>query len=130
MSKIAKIVLDSNFLMIPGQIGLDIFEEIAKAVNSKYELCISAGTIKELQKIMETAKQADRTAAKIGLDLIKKKKIKIIEAEDDYVDDELVKLSENENYLIATQDTGLKKRLKRYIYLRQKKFIEIRGNID
>ena len=129
MPKTAKIVLDTNFLMIPGQIGLDIFKEIEKGVSKKIEMFICSGSLKELQKLTEKGKGTDKRAAKLALDLIENKNIQIIPTEPGHVDDRLVDLSK-QGYLIATQDLNLKKRLKKYVYLRQKRYIEIRGVMD
>ncbi len=129
MPKTAKIVLDTNFLMIPGQIGLDIFKEIEKSLSKKIELFTCSGTISELQKLAETTKGSDKRAARLALELIQNKNIQIIPTEPGHVDDRLVELSEK-GYLIATQDLNLKKRLKKYMYLRQKKYVEIRGVMD
>ncbi|MFW6013917.1 MAG: PIN domain-containing protein [Nanoarchaeota archaeon] len=129
MPKTAKIVLDTNFLMIPGQIGLDIFKEIERGISKRIELFICSGSLKELQKLTETGKGVNKRAAKLALELIENKNIQIIPTEPGHVDDRLVELSK-QDYLIATQDLGLKKRLKKYVYLRQKKYIEIRGVMD
>ncbi len=129
MPKTTKIVLDTNFLMIPGQFGVDVFKEIENTVYSKIELLICSGSLKELQKLTETGKEADKRAAKLALKLIENKNIQIIPTCPGHVDDKLVELSQ-EGYLIATQDLELKKRLKKFIYLRQKKYIEMRGATD
>ena len=129
MSKIHKIVLDTNFLMIPGQFGVDIYKEVEKAVYGKIEVFICSGSLNELAKISESGKESDKKAANIALKLVEKKKIQIVPTETEHVDDKLVELSQ-EGYIVATQDLGLKKRLKRYIYLRQKKYVEMRGVTD
>lgn len=126
MSKVG-IILDTNFLMIPGQFGVDIFDEIHKAVDFHYQLYACTGTIKELEKLTLEGKMSDRSAAKLALKLLVAKGVKTIVTDDRHVDDVLVELSQNENYLIATQDIGLRKRLKSCLYLRQKKYVEIKG---
>jgi uncharacterized protein len=126
MLKIQKIVLDSNFLMIPGQFGVDIFEALRNKLNFPYKLFIVKNTIAELNKIIEKAKNRDKIAARIGLELIKTKSINIIDCDESaIVDDELVMLS-NDGCIIATQDKELKSRIaNKKIVLRQKKYIEL-----
>ena len=126
MLKIQKIVLDSNFLMIPGQFGVDIFEELRNKLDFPYKLFIVKNTIAELNKIIEKAKNRDKIAARIGLELIKTKSINIIDCDESaIVDDELVMLS-NDGCIIATQDKELKSRIaNKKIVLRQKKYIEL-----
>ena len=45
----AKIILDTNFLMIPAQFNVDIFSEIHRICDFKYELYIIDKTIDELR---------------------------------------------------------------------------------
>ncbi|MFP4403874.1 MAG: PIN domain-containing protein [Nanoarchaeota archaeon] len=134
MAKIVKIILDTNFLMMVGQFNVDIFEKIKEYMQFNYELYVCSGIIDELKKITKIGNRNDKTAAKIALELIKSKNINIIlkdeENKNNFVDDLLVNLSKNEDYFIATQDVELKKRLKKIIYLRQKKYIQVRGLMD
>jgi len=119
-----KVLLDTNFLMIPGEIGVDIFNELERVCQFEYQVYILDKTVKELEKIVEKQKGKYKEAAKLGLSLIKAKNIEIIPTEgDQYVDDILVEL-QNE-YIIATQDKALKTKLKNIIILRQKKYLEL-----
>lgn len=129
MSESAKVILDTNFIMIPEQVGLDIFDEIQKSLYKPVKLFVCSGTINELQKLTNTGKGSDKRAAKLALRLLDEKNIEIIDTKDKFVDDALVELSDR-GYIVATQDLGLKKRLNKYLYMRQKKFIEIRGTAD
>jgi len=119
------VVLDTNFLMIPGQIGVDIFQELQNSLDFPYKLCILSGTLVELDKIIEKDKNEDKIAARIAKELIDKEKIEIIESESD-VDSDLAAISKKPGVVVATQDTELKKRIHgKIIVLRQKKYIEL-----
>ncbi len=124
-----KIILDTNFVMLPAQLNVDIYSEIDRIMKTKYELCVLDKTINELNSIIEKQKGKHRDAAKLALSLLKAKNIKI-EAYDSekYVDDCLVELAEK-GYLIATHDKELKLRIKEknknLIFLRQKKYLEL-----
>ena len=116
-----KILLDTNFLLIPAQFNVDIFTEINKLVNKKYELFVLDKTIDELKSLSADKKQKlkDRRAAKLGLQLLKAKKVKILKKLGESVDDILANLK---GYTIATQDAALKRRIKsKKIILRAKK---------
>ena len=122
----ANIILDTNFLLIPGQFKLDIFSEISRLIPNP-ELFVLDKTIDELNKIIKSKqKPADKQAAKLALQLIKAKHINIIKTGQGKVDDILATKTD---YIIATQDTNLKKKLKnkkiKTIILRQKKFLAI-----
>jgi uncharacterized protein len=120
------IVLDTNFLMIPGQLKVDIFSEIDRIIETKYTLHVHQGTFYELQKIRETGSGKDKAAAKLALDLIKAKNINIIgNLREKNVDDELVLLAK-EGYFVATSDKALRKRIgQRLLVLRQKKYVKV-----
>ncbi|MEA3429786.1 MAG: nucleotide-binding protein [Nanoarchaeota archaeon] len=124
-----KIILDTNFLLIPGQFKVDIFDEIRRICDFQYKLYIVDKTIDEINSIIETAKKsADKRAAKLALELIKAKDINIIcTKKDKSVDDLILDLLDNGCYIVATQDKPLKTRIKsNIISLRQKKYLELR----
>ena len=120
-----RIILDTNFLTIPVQFNLDIFEEIDRIMEEEYELFTTDGIIQELKKLTES-KGKDAVAARIGLELIKRKHIKIIETKRNDTDKAMVELADK-NTIIATNDKLLRKKLKnknlKSIYLRGKKYL-------
>jgi rRNA-processing protein FCF1 len=117
-----KILLDTNFLLIPAQFKVDIFKEIDRIMFAKYKLYTLDKVIDELKKIIadKKQKQKDKKAAKLALQLIKAKKINIIKTKTDKPVDDII--ADLKGYVIATQDIGLKRRLKaKIITLRAKK---------
>ena len=48
-----KIMLDTNFLLIPFQFKVDIFSEIERICNFNYKLCIFEQSLEELNKFCE-----------------------------------------------------------------------------
>lgn len=121
-----KIILDTNFLLIPAQFKVDIFSEIQRIADFKYQLYVLDKTIDELKKIIKEQRGKHKAAAKLALALVKNKKVKTLKTTGDkYVDDLLVEQSKK-GAIIATQDLGLKRRLKKpYIFLRQKKYLAL-----
>jgi hypothetical protein len=122
-----KVILDTNFLTIPYQFSIDIFEKIKDLVRGEYEIVILDGTVREL-KSLSNKKGGKSLAAKVGLELIEKKELKVIEAENGNVDDEIVDLSDDKT-IVATNDKELIKRLKhknvKIIYLRGRNRLEM-----
>jgi len=122
-----KILLDSNFLTIPHQFKVDIFEEINRVVDENYGLMTTQGVIDEL-KNMAKHKGKHSVAAKMGLELLKRMKVKVIKTDIKPVDEEILKICD-ENTIVATNDKKLRKKLKsrklKTIYLRGKKRLEI-----
>jgi rRNA-processing protein FCF1 len=114
-----KVILDSNFLLVPVQFKVDIFEEIPKLFGNAEIFSLSA--------CVNEAKAASRGKYK-GLveQLIALGKIKIIKAEGK-VDDLLIEYG-RKGYTIATNDKELRKKLDKLgihtIFLRQRARIE------
>nr|MCK4929559.1 nucleotide-binding protein [Nanoarchaeota archaeon] len=124
-----KVILDTNFLLIPGQFKVDIFTEIEKLMSEPFVLCIVDKALAELNKLTVAGKEKDRFAAKLALVLIRQKNLKTLRSfSKKSVDDIIVKKADN-NTFIATQDKALRKRLKlkqaKIIGLRQKKYLII-----
>lgn len=123
-----KIILDTNFLLIPAQFRVDIFSEIRRICDFTYKILILDKSIQELENIITKGKGKEKQEAKVTLELIKQKNIEILKTERSiYVDDYIVELAKKSNYIIATQDRALIQRLKLYkikvISLRQKKYL-------
>ena len=123
-----KIILDTNFLMIPLQFKVDIFSEIERICSFNYGLFIFWQSIDELNNIVEKQKGKSKNAAQFALKLIRLKSIGILESEGKSVDDIILK-NVDKDTVIATQDRLLKKKLleKRVsvIILRQKKYLQL-----
>lgn len=125
-----KVIIDTNFLLIPGQFKVDIFTEIKKLMNEPFYLCIVDQTMTELNKLAAAGKEKDRFAAKLALVLVRQKNLKTLHsfASKKSVDDIIVKQSD-ENTFIATQDKALRQRLReksaKIIGMRQKKYLVI-----
>ena len=127
MTSTKKVILDTNFSLIPAQFGVDIFEGINNILLGRNEVFMLDKSIKELEKIAEEQKGALKRQVKLTKALIEAKSIKIIATEGkESVDDILVNYSK-QGYYIATQDKELKRRIKgNTIILRQKKYVELR----
>lgn len=125
-----KILLDTNFLLIPSALGVDIFKEIARIADFKYGLCILDRTRDELDRIINTQSGRHRSAAKLALELISAQHLKILKTETHKNVDELILSKANSrNFIVATQDRELKRKLRLknvpIIVLRQKRYVRI-----
>lgn len=123
-----KILLDTNFLLIPSQFKVDIFSEIDRIIETNYQICILDKTIDELNNVVAKSKGKDKKAAQLALQLIEHKKPEIISTETAYVDKAILDIVDKD-YIVATQDQALKKLLKEkgipVIILRQKKYLQL-----
>ena len=123
-----KIILDTNFLLIPLQFRVDIFSELNRICNFNYKIFIFEQTINELKNIMEKQKGADKKAAQFALKLVKLKNIGIIKSGETDVDKLILESASNDT-ITATQDVKLKKQLLEkgasVIILRQRKYLQL-----
>ncbi|MCF7865961.1 hypothetical protein K9L67_02120 [Candidatus Woesearchaeota archaeon] len=132
--KKTQVILDTNFLIIPGELGIDIFSEIDRLMIEPYEICVLKESIKELETIINKhGQRKEGFNAKLGFLLAKQKNLKTLSgSKDKYVDEILVEIAKKqpEKTIIATQDKELQDRIirksARVIILRQKKYLEMR----
>lgn len=124
-----RIILDTNFLLIPIQFKVDIFSEIQRICDFNYKIVLLEKSLDELRNIQRTVKKKDKLAIKIALSLIQSHKIETIRmgTKQELVDDCLVKYTDKDTDVVATQDINLKRRLRKkqipLITLRQKKYL-------
>ncbi len=132
---IKKIVLDTNFLLIPGQFGVDIFAELERVCGFKYEIAVLAATVKELEGIIagKTVSAKDRMAARLGLQLLKAKGVKVVNPKQKVfksADKAILELASANggDAVVATQDRELRDKLAAkgvaVIVLRQKRYLK------
>ena len=123
-----KIIIDTNFLMIPSQFRVDIFSEIDRICSFNYDLLVFEQSIHELRDIIKKQGQKHRKAAQFALKLISLKNIEIIKADRNDTDS-LILEHADKDMIVATQDINLKKRLLEkgvsVIILRQKKYLKL-----
>ncbi len=128
----AKILLDTNFLLIPAEFRVDIFSELERLMDRSYTVYILDKSVEELQHIQQVQKGKNREAAKIALQLINKqqkaKHLNIIAAGHGSVDDAIVELADKD-YIVGTQDRMLRRRLRqkniKLLSLREKNHLTI-----
>jgi len=128
---VVRVILDTNFLLVPGQFKVDIFEEFARTLSFPYQLCIFKETIDELSKIAESKKR-DASNAKVALKLIKQKNLKSLPnsyTQEGFYIDKIILENITDNDIVCTQDKELKRQLRqkskkiRILTLKSKKHI-------
>jgi rRNA-processing protein FCF1 len=118
-----KIILDTNFAIIPFQFKVDIYSELNRLIDEKYEVYFLKAAIPELEKLRY---------GNAAIELMKQKGVNIREFPISRgVDNTILEFAKKEGAIIATQDKELKKKaLKeniKVIFLRQKKYLEMSG---
>jgi len=119
-----KIVFDTNFFLIPVKFKIDVFAELDRIIEEKYEVFTIEQVVRELRGLTRENSR-DARAARFGLELLEKKKIKILKTKERDTDRAMEKI--DESFVVATLDSELRKKLakkgRKVIYLRAKKYL-------
>ena len=117
-----KIMLDTNFLLVPAQFGVDVYEQL-RGIGYNEFFTMSA-CIAELEKLAKHKKHEKHVA--LAMQLIKKNHMTVIETSIT-ADAAIADYADDNNIAVATLDIALIKALKangiKVIRLRQKKYI-------
>ncbi len=128
-----KVILDLNFLLIPLQFRIDIFEELNNLLG-KAEPVILSTTIEEIRKILKRSSGGRYLQFSTALRLAEKcEVIKVKRRKGESYDDVILRVAKGTGMPVATNDSELRKRLRKAglttIYLRQKSRLEIDGYV-
>lgn len=107
------VILDTNFLLIPFQFKIDIFEGIERILARSHYFVISSKTIKELKYIARGTNK-DGRSARLAIKLIEanKNRIEIIENEEE-VDLWIEKYATEKRAVVCTNDAQLRSKIKK-----------------
>ncbi len=120
-----KVVLDTNVLLLFGQ-GIDVFSEIAAAMDEKFSFVVPELVLKELEALA-AKKSKDGRAAKLGYAIVQRKlqkqplmarllfgnkeiPLKTVPCSETHADDAILRIAED-GAIVATLDKALQRRL-------------------
>jgi hypothetical protein len=129
---VKKIIFDSNFLMIPFELGIDVFEEVEKILSVKVEPVILPPVIEELERLASRGKPKVRRLASSALELAKQcVRLQYSKLPSETVDEYLVRVAKEKSMAVATADLELKRKLRAEgiptIYVREKSRLDLEG---
>ncbi|MFB6216941.1 MAG: PIN domain-containing protein [Candidatus Aenigmatarchaeota archaeon] len=128
MSLIFSIVMDANFLMIPEEFNVDVFEEIERLIDGEYELLVPETVVNELISISKK-KGTEAKAARVALELMENKNVQMVETEGGGDEGVIEAAGKQDKPVVATNDKRLKKECKErsfpVIYMRTRDHLEI-----
>ncbi|NIP40445.1 MAG: nucleotide-binding protein [Candidatus Aenigmarchaeota archaeon] len=123
-----KALLDTNFLMIPGEFGVDILSEL---LNLGYTEIFTLDLVVDELKRLSVGKAKVSRNARIGLEFVRKGEIVILETKGKQADQEILEFAKTREFAICTQDKELINKVKRFrgrvITLRQGKYLTESG---
>jgi rRNA-processing protein FCF1 len=129
-----KIILDSNFLLVPAQFKLDIFEGIMIILNQNYESIVLSTTVDELRSLMKRGAPKLQKQAEMALIFAEKCDLVNVDREQGETNDDIIiRMAKQMKCLVATNDSELRKRLRNIsipvVYVRQKSRLELEGSL-
>jgi rRNA-processing protein FCF1 len=127
-----KIIFDANFLFVPLQFKVDIFEQLGELVSQRFEAIMLSTTLQELETMNETGSPVKRRQASLALSLAKKCRLVQVERKmGETSDDVIFRVAVEWNSPVATNDRELRRKLRAknipVIFLRGKARLELEG---
>ena len=129
------VILDTNFLTVPAQFGVDVFSEAERVLERSIEFILLDSVIDEIKGKLERAGKTDSRLFKVALDLTERCKIVEIDQSmrESPVDDQLLEYAVSVRGVLATNDKELRERASErgvpVLMLRGKKHLELKGSI-
>ena len=129
------VILDTNFLTVPAQFGVDVFSEAERVLERSIEFILLDSVIDEIKGKLERAGKTESRLFKVALDLTERCKIVEIDQSmrESPVDDQLLEYAVSVRGVLATNDKELRERASErgvpVLMLRGKKHLELKGSI-
>jgi rRNA-processing protein FCF1 len=130
------VIPDTNFLLVPGQFGVDIISELHRVLDVKFRIVIPNVVLDELNVIEQKSRGRDLMAVRMAKKLVERfETVEIGSFGKRPIDDQIFDFAvKNERVIVCTNDKGLKKRLRErgvpVVYLRSKKILELEGMLE
>jgi len=127
-----RVILDSNFLFVPSQFKIDIFEELAKLLNQRFEPVLLSSTYNELLTMAEKGSPSRRKQASLALKLAEKcNRVNVKKSAEETNDNVILRIAAEWKSPVATNDRELRRKLRTrdipVIFLRGKSRLELEG---
>ncbi len=124
---------DTNFLLIPGQFGVDIIGELNRVLDVRFNIVLPTAVMRELDVIERKARGRDLMAVRMAKKLAGRfERIEIGRFGEKPTDELIYEFAvKTPGVIVCTNDRELKKKLRAkgvpVIYLRSKKILELEG---
>lgn len=128
-----RVILDSNFLFVPFQFHVDIFDEL-EALLGRYEPIVLSTTLEELKNLTKKRSVKLQRQASAVFELVRRCKVVDVEKKPGESYDDIILRKARESKLpVATNDKELRRKLRgegvAVIFLRQKSHLEMEGQL-
>ena len=130
------VIPDTNFLLVPGQFGVDIIGELNRVLDVRFRIAVPNAVLQELEVIERKSRGRDLLAIRMAKKLAERfEVVEIGRFGERPIDDQIFDFAvKNERVIVCTNDKGLKRRLREkgipVVYLRSKKILELEGMLE
>ncbi|ASA76836.1 MULTISPECIES: PIN domain-containing protein [Thermococcus] len=130
------VIPDTNFLLVPGQFGVDIIGELNRVLDVRFRIAVPNAVLQELEVIERKSRGKDLMAIRMAKKLVERfEVVEIGRFGERPIDDQIFDFAvKNERVIVCTNDKGLKRRLRErgipVVYLRSKKILELEGMLE
>jgi len=127
-----RVILDTNFLFIPSEFKIDIFEALSALFNERNEPVLLSTNYDELKKMTHGAPPKLRRQALFTLRLAERCHVVEVEKnQEETNDDVILRVAESWKSPVATNDGELRRKLRArnipVVFMRGKKRLELEG---
>ncbi|MFO7835248.1 MAG: hypothetical protein R6V83_01220 [Candidatus Thorarchaeota archaeon] len=131
------VIVDTNFLMLPAQFGIDIFTQADEAVDRKTEFIVLDSVVAEVErKVSKATGSKEKRLLRVTTELMKR--CRVVEVKDELagipVDDQVLEYAKKVSGVIATNDKELRAKARKFeiplLILRGRKRVIVEGLID
>ena len=127
-----KVILDSNALFVPFQFRIDVFSELERLLNRRFELVLLSAVKRELEMLAEKGAPKMRRDACCALKFAERcRLVEVAASISALTDDVIVEVAQEWGAVVFTSDKLLRRRLRDIsvpvIYVRQNSRLEIDG---
>jgi rRNA-processing protein FCF1 len=125
-----KLLVDTNFLLVPVRFKVDIFTESQEAVNDLVEFYVSSRVLDEIQILKDRSKRSFVRELTLAERLVENCHV-IYDSSMTKVDQSLIDLARKEGMFLGTTDAELRQNARKVgvkvVYLRQKSHLVLDG---
>jgi rRNA-processing protein FCF1 len=127
-----KVLFDTNFLMAVFEKPVNVIERVEELLETKVRPVILRSQLRELERIASSnRRQKAARIARAVLEYVKRRGFEVLENCEEVVDDAIVEASKRGNYVVATNDQELRRKLREggigVVYMKSNGKFELEG---
>jgi rRNA-processing protein FCF1 len=129
------VIVDTNFLTVPAQFGVDVFSEAERVLERGVEFVLLDSVVDEIKSKLERANRTEARILRVALDLGHRCKIVSVNmsVKEFPVDDQLLEYTKSVDGVLATNDRELRERAISQgipvLLLKGKKYLGLEGSV-